>query len=67
MYILMNGKIKVKCITENKYGLSVGKIYDAYTIKSPIKNKNEFISVVDDYGEEYAYPKNIFEIIEEQK
>ena len=62
-----NGKIKVKCIKENKYGLSVGNIYNAYTIKSPIKNKNDFISVIDNYGEEYAYPKNIFEIIEEQK
>ena len=67
MYISMNGKIKVKCIKENKYGLSVGNVYDAYAIKSPIKNKNDFISVVDGYGEEYAYPKSFFEIIEEQK
>lgn len=58
----MNGKIKVKCIKENKYGLTVGKIYDAYEIKSNIANKNNFIGVVDDYGEEYAYPKTLFEI-----
>ena len=65
--MLTNGKISVRCIKENKYGLSVGKIYDAYTIKSPLKNRGDSISVVDDYGEEYAYPKKLFEIIKEQK
>ena len=58
----MSGRIKAKCIKENKYGLVVGKIYNAFTVKSPIKNNNEIISVVDDFGEEYAYPAALFEI-----
>ena len=63
MCMLMNGKIKVKCIKKNKFGLKLGEIYDAYEIKSAILNKNRMISVVDEYGEEYAYPIELFEII----
>lgn len=61
----MNGEIKVKCIKDNKYGFVVGKHYDAYKIKSAFKNRESFISVVNDYGEEYAYPANFFEVIED--
>jgi hypothetical protein len=60
----MSGKIKVKCIKENKYGLAVGKEYDAYTVKSPLANKGELLCVVDDYGEEYAYSSDLFERID---
>ncbi len=60
----MNGKIKVECVKQNKYGLKVGKTYDAYKIKSPIKGKENLLSVVNDYGEEYAYPSKLFEIKE---
>ena len=67
MCISMNGKIKVKCIRENKYGFLVGKIYDAYKIKSNIKNSQSIVSVIDDYGEEYAYPIDLFEFVEDQK
>lgn len=62
MYTLTNGKIKVECIKKNKYGLKVGKIYDAYYIKSPFKGKEKLLSVIDDYGEEYAYPSEYFKI-----
>ena len=65
MYTLMSGKIKVKCVKNNKFGLSVGKTYDAYRIRSSLINKDNAISVVDDYGEEYAYPADLFEIIKE--
>lgn len=65
MCILMNGKIKVKCIKNNKYGLIPGKHYDAYTVKSSIVGKENIISVIDDYGEEYAYPSDLFAIIKE--
>lgn len=63
----MSGKIKVECVMENKYGFVIGKIYDAYLVKSPMKNKNSIISVVDDYGDEYVYPSELFKIIEESK
>ncbi len=61
----MSGRIKVKCIKENKYGLIIGKIYDAYKIQSAFKNKENIISVIDGYNEEYAYPADFFEIVEE--
>lgn len=61
----MSGKIKVKCIKENKYGFVLGKIYDAYTIKSPLKNKENMLSIVDDFGDEYAYPASFFEIVKD--
>lgn len=66
MYTLTNGKIRVKCVKPNKHGFIVGNIYDAYTIRSAIANKNSTISVINDYGEEYAYPADLFEIIKEQ-
>ena len=59
----MDGKIKVRCIKPNKYGFVVGEIYDGYTIKSAIKNRECIISVVNKFGEEYAYPADLFEVI----
>ncbi len=67
MYTLMNGQIKVKCIKKNKYGLVLGKIYDAFYVKSPITNKEKIISVIDDFGDEYAYPVDLFEVIDGEK
>ena len=63
MCLSMSGKIKVKCMKENKHGLIVGKEYDAYTVKSPLANKSKVLCVVDDHGEEYAYPSDLFEIV----
>lgn len=60
----MNGPIKVKCIKENQWGLIVGKIYDAYKVKSNIKNKESILCVIDDFGEEYAFPTAFFEVVE---
>ena len=50
-------------VGEEKYGFVKGKIYQAYEIKSAFPNKHEMISVVDDFGEEYAYPREWFEIV----
>ena len=64
MCILTNKAIKVKFVGEEKYGFVKGKIYQAYEIKSAFPNKHEMISVVDDFGEEYAYPREWFEIVQ---
>lgn len=58
----MNG-IKVKYIKENAYGFVKGEIYDAFLAKSKF-GKTEMICIVDNSGEEYAYPVSWFEIIE---
>lgn len=58
----MNGRIRVKCVKPNKYGFIVGEVYDGYTVKSPIKNKKDIICVINKYGEEYAYPAELFEV-----
>ena len=62
----MTGLIKVKYIGEDgKYGFVFGDYYNAYEIKGAVPNKEKILGVVDKYGEEYAYPKNWFEIVEE--
>lgn len=55
--------MKVKYIKENHHNLVKNKIYDAFFIKSDFPRKETIISVVDSLGEEYAYPKDWFEII----
>ena len=62
--MLTNGKIKVKYIGEGEKGFVKGKVYDAYQMRSKIKNASDMICVVDDFGEEYAFPKKWFEIVE---
>jgi hypothetical protein len=58
--------IKVKYIGENgKYGFAFGEFYNAYEIKGNVPNKKDIIAVVDKHGEEYAYPKEWFEIVEQ--
>ena len=54
--------IKVKYIKDNAYGFIKGKIYDAFYAKSKF-GKTEMICVVDNFGEEYAYPASWFEVI----
>ena len=56
--------MKVKYIKENCYSLVKDKIYSAFMIKGRFLGKENIISVVDDFGEEYAYPKDWFEIVE---
>ena len=61
----MTGTIKAKYIgKDGKYGFVRGEIYDAYEIKGDVPNKEDIIAVVDRHGEEYAYPKEWFEIVE---
>ena len=60
------GKIRVKYISEkSRYGFVYGEIYDGYKIKGAVPQKEKIISVIDKFGEEYAYPKEWFEIVEE--
>lgn len=56
--------MKVKYIKENRYSLVKDKIYNAFMIKGRFPGKENIISVIDDFGEEYAYPKDWFEIVE---
>ncbi len=54
----MNKKIKVRCIKDNAYGFAVGKEYDAYAARDL---GGKFFGVIDDFGEEYAFPRDMFE------
>ena len=58
--MLTSGKIRVKCIKENDYGYVVGKEYDVYICKDM---GGDFLGVIDDFGEEYGFPRDMFEII----
>ncbi len=56
---MINSKIKVKFIGEDDpLSLRNGKIYEARILK-----KNWY-GIVDETGEEYAFPPELFEIIE---
>lgn len=56
----INSRIKVKYIGEdNPLALRNGKIYDARVLK-----KN-WLGIVDETNEEYAYPPELFEMVEE--
>ncbi len=54
----MNEMIKVKYIGEdNPISLRTGKIYTARILKKG------WYGIVDESGEEYAYPPDVFEIV----
>ena len=56
------GKEKMKYIVDNNdMDLIPGKVYDV------IKETNRSLVVIDESGEDYAYPKNFFEVIKEEK
>lgn len=58
--LMINSKIKVRFIgQDDPLSLRNGKIYDARILK-----KNWY-GIVDETGEEYAYPPEEFEIISE--
>ena len=58
----MNDVVKVKYIGEdNPISLRTGKVYDARVLKKG------WFGVVDESGEEYAYPPQVFEIIGDQE
>lgn len=57
---MINAVIKVKFIgDDNPLALRKGKIYNARILK-----KNWY-GIIDESGEEYAYPPELFEIVEE--
>ena len=59
----MKERIKVRYIGKDGKGFVKNEIYDAYKLKSNLKNKNNILCVIDKFGEEYAYPSAWFEII----
>lgn len=55
----INEIVKVKYIGEdNPIALRAGKVYLARILKK------EWFGIVDESGEEYAYPPDLFEIVE---
>ena len=62
--MLTSGKIKVRFICDNKSGFVKNQIYDATPAKSKFC-KTEMIFIIDNSGEEYAYPLAWFEIVHE--
>lgn len=56
--------MKIKYIgNDKKLDLKLDKLYEAK--RSPRESEKAWISVIDETGEAYAYPLNIFEIVEE--
>ena len=41
-----------------------GKVYEATIDKGPNNNKPDMFRIIDESGEDYIYPPEIFEIIE---
>lgn len=63
----MSKFIKVKYIGVDRAEIRNGEIYDAELVKGPqIKGMGEALAVVDRSGEAYLYPRNMFEIIENE-
>ena len=61
----VNSYITVKHIGENNpLALLHGKIYKARILK-PDKQGRNWYGVIDETNEEYAYPPELFEIVEE--
>ena len=56
----------IKCIDNNRYpaSLELGKIYEAREIPDD-PWLEEYFYVTDESGEEYIYPRNMFEVVEE--
>ena len=63
MFMLTNG-IKVQFIMESMYGLKKGSFYNAIHANSKL-GKSEMLCIKDRSGEEYAYPKEWFKLVEE--
>ena len=60
--MMINSKIKVKFIgQDDPLSLRNGKIYDARILKL------NWYGIVDETGEEYAYPPEVFEIISKEE
>lgn len=59
----VNKQVKVRYIHEDSYGLKKGEIYDAYLCNSKL-GQTDVVSVIDQFGEEYAYPLAWFDIID---
>ena len=60
LYMKINAIIKVKHIGEDDpLSLRYGKIYNARVLKM------NWYGIVDETGEEYAYPPELFEVVED--
>lgn len=62
----MNGikTFKAVYVRDDAYGFVKGQVYECFHAKSKF-GSTEMLCVVDDSGEEYAYPASWFEIIED--
>ena len=59
-YMSMSNSFKVKFIRDDSYGFQKNHIYDAIEFKSRL-GQTQMISVIDRFGDEYAYPAAWFE------
>lgn len=58
-----NKVLKVRFVSEDKYGFKKGEIYDAIEAREPFFGV-EMLCITDSSGEEYAYPASWFERID---
>lgn len=58
--------IRARFVIDDCYGFKKNRVYDAIFPKSKLC-KAEVICVIDNFGEEYAYPAEWFEIIEQRQ
>jgi hypothetical protein len=59
-YMSISNSFKVKFIRDDSYGFQKNHIYDAIECKSRL-GQTQMISVIDRFGDEYAYPAAWFE------
>ena len=57
---MTNKKFKVKYIGQDRVSIRNGDVYEAYNIR----DDDRYYGVVDLTGEDYAYPKKLFEVVE---
>lgn len=62
----MNGNktVKAEYIRDDAYGFIKGKMYECFPAKSKFGD-TEMLCIIDNSGEEYAYPSSWFRIVED--
>ncbi len=54
--------MKIRCVSNGNYyrvSLKVGKVYDV------ISQHKNWVSIIDETGEEYGFPMALFEVVED--
>jgi hypothetical protein len=56
--------IKIKCLRDYGISLKKDKIYDSAKCQFGWQKEKGWFALVDETGEEYAYPPHLFEVVE---